>query len=328
MNQSSSRARRLTWRPAVAGAIVAFVCLLPLIFTGSYGRQVLIVCGINIVVACSVRLINLTGQFSLGTGAMMTLGGYLSALLAIHYGVSPWIGFVVAGAAAFIVACVFGFAFVRLKGMYFAMVTLFFAQIVTLIVLDLRSFTGGINGLFNIPWPQGIRVETEFYYVIVALCLLCLAVFYLLEHSRLGLVFRGIKQTDTLCESVGINVRMMKVLAFGLGSLFAGIAGAMYGHYMQALNPSAFGFAFTLYAVIYMVVGGSNVFVGPILGATVLTLANNLLRAFAKFQPLFFAAVLLLIVFLMPEGLVGLPERTKRAVLRIRERRSGRAAQG
>jgi branched-chain amino acid transport system permease protein len=309
-------------------AILAFVCVLPFIFTGAYAQQVLVVCGINIIVACSVRLINLTGQFSLGTGAMMTLGGYLSALLAIHYGVSPWIGFVIAAAAAFIVACLFGFAFVRLKGMYFAMVTLFFAQIVTLIVLDLRSFTGGINGLFNIPWPQGIEVESEFYYLIVAVCVVCLLVFYLLEHSRLGLVFKGIKQTDSLCESVGINVRMMKVLAFGLGSLFAGLAGACYGHYMQALNPSAFGFAFTLYAVIYMVVGGSNAFVGPILGATVLTLANNLLRAFAKFQPLFFAAVLLLIVFLMPEGLVGLPTRTMKAVRRYRDRRSERAAQG
>jgi branched-chain amino acid transport system permease protein len=326
MNQS--RNRNFTWRAPVVVAILAFVCVLPFIFTGAYAQQVLVVCGINIIVACSVRLINLTGQFSLGTGAMMTLGGYISALLATRYGVSPWIGFVIAAAAAFIVACMFGFAFVRLKGMYFAMVTLFFAQIVTLIVLDLRSFTGGINGLFNIPWPEGIRVQNAFYYLIVAVCVVCLLVFYLLEHSRLGLVFRGIKQTDSLCESVGINVRMMKVLAFGLGSLFAGLAGACYGHYMQALNPSAFGFAFTLYAVIYMVVGGSNAFVGPILGATVLTLANNLLRAFAKFQPLFFAAVLLLIVFLMPEGLVGLPARTMTAVRRYRARRSERAAQG
>jgi branched-chain amino acid transport system permease protein len=309
-------------------AVLAFACVLPFIFRGAYAHQVLVVCGINILVACSVRLINLTGQFSLGTGAMMTLGGYLSALLAIHYGVSPWIGFVIAAAAAFVVACMFGFAFVRLKGMYFAMVTLFFAQIVTLIVLDLRSFTGGINGLFNIPWPNGIKVETAFYYVIVAISAICLLAFYLLEHSRLGLVFRGIRQTETLCESVGINVRIMKVLAFGLGSLFAGLAGALYGHYMGALNPSAFGFTFTLYAVIYMVVGGSNAFVGPIVGATVLTLANNLLRAFAKFQPLFFAAVLLLIVFLMPEGLVGLPARTASAIGRYRERRSRRAAQG
>ncbi len=167
MNPNSSRS--FPWRPATVAAILAFVCALPFIFTGAYGRQVLVVCGINIIVACSVRLINLTGQFSLGTGAMMTLGGYLSALLAIHYGVSPWIGFVIAAAAAFVVACLFGIAFVRLKGMYFAMVTLFFAQIVTLIVLDLRSFTGGINGLFDIPWPNGIRVETAFFYVVVAI---------------------------------------------------------------------------------------------------------------------------------------------------------------
>ena len=321
---SQSKNKTPLWQLPTVVAILILVCGLPFIFTGAYGRQVLVVCGINIIVACSVRLINLTGQFSLGTGAMMTLGGYLSALLAIHYGVSPWIGFVIAALSALVVALCFGFAFVRLKGMYFAMVTLFFAQIVTLIVLDLRSFTGGINGLFNIPWPQGVRTDTQFYYLVFGVTGVSLVLMYLIEHSRLGLVFRGIKQTDTLCESIGINVRVMKVLAFALGALFAGLAGSVYGHYMQALNANAFGFTFTLYAVIYMVVGGSNKFVGPIVGATVLTLANNLLRAFAKFQPLFFAAVLLLIVFLMPEGLVGLPKRIRLAVGRTRERRSRR----
>ena len=324
MSQSNNKALR--WELPTVVAVLLVVCVLPFIFTGAYGRQVLAVCGINIVVACSVRLINLTGQFSLGTGAMMTLGGYLSALLAIHFGVSPWVGFVIAALSALVVACCFGFAFVRLKGMYFAMVTLFFAQIVTLIVLDLRSFTGGINGLFNIPWPQGVKTDTQFYYLIFGITGVSLALMYLIEHSRLGLVFRGIKQTDTLCESIGINVRVMKVLAFALGSLFAGLAGSVYGHYMQALNANAFGFTFTLYAVIYMVVGGSNKFVGPILGATVLTLANNLLRAFAKFQPLFFAAVLLLIVFMMPEGLVGLPKRIGLGIGRVRQRRSRRVA--
>jgi branched-chain amino acid transport system permease protein len=324
MNRSNSS--KLTWQSPLVIAIVAFVCVLPFIFRSDYAHQVLVVCGINIIIACSVRLINLSGQFSLATGAMMTLGGYLSALLGIHYGLSAWIGFVLAAVCAFVVACCFGFAFVRLKGMYFAMVTLFFAQMVTLIVLDLRSFTGGINGLFNIPWPGGIGSERQFYYVIWAITGVSLVLMYLIEHSRLGLVFKGIKQTDTLCESVGINVPLMKVLGFALGSIFAGLAGAVYGHYMQALNPSAFGFTFTLYAVIYMVVGGSGAFVGPILGATVLTLANNLLRAFAKFQPLFFAAVLLLIVFLMPEGLVGLPARLRMAVDRLRERRSRRVA--
>jgi branched-chain amino acid transport system permease protein len=325
MNQSDGN--KLAWRSPLVVAVVAFVCVLPFIFHSAYAHQVLVVCGINIIIGCSVRLINLSGQFSLATGAMMTLGGYLSALLAIHYGLSPWIGFVLAALSAFVVACGVGFAFVRLKGMYFAMVTLFFAQIVTLVVLDLRSFTGGINGLFSIPWPGGIGSEQQFYYVVWAITGISLILMYLIEHSRLGFVFKGIKQTDTLCESIGINVSLMKLLAFALGSLFAGLAGAAYGHYMQALNPSAFGFTFTLYAVIYMVVGGSGAFVGPILGATVLTLANNLLRAFAKFQPLFFAAVLLLIVFLMPEGLIGLPARVRMAVGRLRQRRSSGVAE-
>ena len=223
---------------------------------------------------------------------------------------------------------VVGLIAIRRQGIYFAMVTLFFAQIVGLVVLDMRSLTGGINGLPNIPWPEGITSERQFYYVIAGMTVLCVAIMFLVEYSRLGLVFRGIKQNDTLCESIGVNVYRMKVLAFSLGSLFTGLGAALYGHYIQALNPTGFGFYFSLYAVIYMVVGGSGKFVGPIVGATVLTLAHNALRTFANFQPLFFAGVLLLILFLMPEGLVGLPKRITDAVRRLRKWRSGRATQG
>jgi branched-chain amino acid transport system permease protein len=130
------------------------------------------------MVACSVVFINWTGQLSLGTGAAMTLGGYLSALLGIHYGLSAWVGLVLAAVAAAVVSFCFGLAFVRLKGMYFAMVTLFFAQIVSLIVLEMREITGGINGLINIPRPEGITSEFKFYYVILALTLVSLLIMY------------------------------------------------------------------------------------------------------------------------------------------------------
>jgi branched-chain amino acid transport system permease protein len=315
MNRSQNA--RLSRRVPTLGLVVVVACLLPLLFTSPYAVQVLIMAAINVILASSVRLINLTGQLSLGTGAMMTVGGYFSALLCIHFGLSPWVGLVLGGVVACAVACSFGFAFVRLRGMYFAMVTLFFAQIMILIVEQWRGLTGGTSGLFNIPRPEAAHSDARLYYVIVASAVVSLGLMYLIERSRLGLVFRGIKQSHTLCESVGIDVSTMKVVAFGLGSFFAGVAGAFYGQYMQALNPGAFGFLFCVYTVIYMVVGGAGSFVGPVLGAVVLTLLNDLLRPLAQFQPLFFAAVLLLVVFFMPEGLVGLPVRLKKVAERL-----------
>ena len=324
MSENRNKKRILFAAPSLAAVVIA--SMLPLVLTSPYAVQVLIMAAINVMLASGLRLINLTGQLSLGTGAMMTVGGYFSALLSINFGLSPWIGLLLGGVVACAVACSFGFAFVRLKGMYFAMVTLFFAQIVILIVEQWRDLTGGTSGLFNIPRPQAADSDTRLYYLIVAIAVVSLVLMYLIERSRLGLVFRGIKQSHTLCESVGIDVAVMKVVAFGLGSFFAGVAGAFYGQYMQGLNPGAFGFLFCIYTVIYMVVGGAGNFVGPVLGAIVLTLLNDLLRPLAQFQPLFFAAVLLVVVFFMPEGLVGLPGRSRRLAARLGAGRGRRAA--
>jgi branched-chain amino acid transport system permease protein len=324
MNENHNKKRLLSGAPSLAAIAVAAV--LPLVFTSPYTLQILIMAAINVTLASSLRLINLTGQLSLGTGAMMTVGGYFSALLSINFGLSPWIGLPLGGVVACAVACSFGFAFVRLKGMYFAMVTLFFAQIVTLFVEQWRGLTGGTSGLFDIPRPQAADSDARLYYVIVAVAVVSLVLMYLIEHSRVGLVFRAIKQSHTLCESVGIDVAVMKVVAFGLGSFFAGVAGAFYGQYMQGLNPGAFGFLFCVYTVIYMVVGGAGSFVGPVLGAIVLTLLNDLLRPLAQFQPLFFAAVLFVVVFFMPEGLVGLLGRSRKLAERLAAGRGRRAA--
>jgi branched-chain amino acid transport system permease protein len=269
------------------------------------------------VLASSLRLINLTGQISLAHGAMMTIGGYASALLVLHLGVPPTAAMFLGAFIAAFVAALTGFAFGRLKGMYFAMVTIFFAQVVILTVQQLRSVTGGNTGLFNIARPVALDSSAKFYYVIVGMTIVSLVILYLIEKSQLGLVFRGIRQSESLSASVGMNTGAWKVLAFSLGSFFAGLVGAFYGQFLQTLTPNIFGFIFSIYVVIYMVVGGSRSFVGPLVGAVFLTVVNQLLRPFALFQPLFFAAILMLIVFLMPEGLVALPARLRAVARRL-----------
>ena len=123
------------------------------------------------------------------------------------------------------------------------------------------------------------------------------------------MTLNGIQQSDSLAESVGINCTGYKVLAFSIGCFFPGIAGGFYAQYISTINPTTFGFLFTIYVIIYLVVGGMKSFAGPIIGAFIFTILPEILRPLKEFQPYFFAGSLMLIIFFMPEGLVGLPKR-------------------
>ena len=123
------------------------------------------------------------------------------------------------------------------------------------------------------------------------------------------MVLNGIQQSDSLAESIGINCTGYKVLAFSIACFFPGIAGGFYAHYISTINPTTFGFLFSIYVIIYLVVGGMKSFVGPIIGAFIFTILPEILRPLKEFQPYFFAGSLMFVIFFMPEGLVGLPKR-------------------
>jgi branched-chain amino acid transport system permease protein len=309
------------------GIFIVFLFFLPVFLSGPYHIHTLILTMINVVLASSLRLINLSGQMSLAHGGMMTIGAYTSTLLVMKLGLSSWMTLPLAGLAAALIACLAGFPFVRLKGIYFSIVTIFFSEMVVLTAQQWQSLTGGSTGIFNIPRPNPLVIpgiltlsfssKADFYYLMLALMVISLFILYAVEHSRIGLTLRGIQQTDSLAESVGIDTVGYKVLAFSIGCFFAGVAGGYYSHYISAINPDAFSFLYTIYILVYMTVGGEKRFLGPILGAFVLTILPEVLRPLKAFVPFFFAAVLIAVIFFMPEGMAGLPERTKRAVLRV-----------
>jgi len=265
----------------------------------------------------------------------MTIGAYTSTLLVMKLGLSSWMTMPLAGVFAAIIACLIGFPFVRLKGIYFSIVTIFFSEMVVLTAQQWQGLTGGSTGIFNISRPDPIVIpgilnitfssKADFYYLMLVLMVISLFILYIVENSRVGLTLRGIQQADSLAESVGINTIGFKVLAFSIGSFFAGLTGGFYTHYISAINPDSFSFLFAIYILIYMTVGGEKRFIGPILGAFVLTILPEVLRPLKAFVPFFFAAVLMAVIFLMPEGLVGLPGRLKVITARFVKERGERA---
>jgi branched-chain amino acid transport system permease protein len=308
-------------------ALIAVLFLIPLFIKGPYTFHILITIGMNIILATSLRLILNSGQLSLAHGGMMGVGAYTSALLVMKLGVSSWAALLLSGMAAAGLACIVGFPFVRLRGIYFAIITIFLGQMIILTGEQWESLTGGSLGILNIPRPNPIIIpgllnmdfhsKVDFYYFILILTLITLFILHGLENSRITLTWRSIQQADFLAESVGVNTAKFKVLAFSLGCFFAGIVGGFYSHYIRVVSPRTFDLSFAIYVMVYMVAGGMDKFSGPIFGVFVLIILTELFRNLKEFQPFVFAGVLMLIIFFLPEGLVGLTARLKK-LLKVR----------
>jgi branched-chain amino acid transport system permease protein len=312
-------------RVLIPGLIVVLF-LVPLAINGPYQLHVLIMMGIAVMLSSSLRLIFNSGQLSLGHGGMMTMGAYTTALLITKLGLSTWLALGAGAASGALLALLVGYPFIRLKGIYFSLVTVFLAEVLRLIAEQWRSLTGGSMGISGIPAPDAIAIsglfnvafasKVSFYYLTLVLVLITLAILYALERSRIGLTWFSVREADSLAESIGIDTASSKVLAFCVGSFFAGLAGGLYCQYNSIITPSAFGFAYAMYVLIYMIVGGSLKFSGPVIGAVVLTLLPEVARPLKEYQPYIFGGVVILVMFFLPRGLVSLPDRLKASLRR------------
>ena len=146
---------------------------------------------------------------------------------------------------------------------------------------------------------------------------------YRLDRSRIGDTFKAIYSQDLLAQCVGINIIRYKTLAYVIGCSFAGIAGALQAHYLGAIDPHSFGLAPTVYLLIWVVMGGTHTFVGPIIGASVFTGIEEALRPFVLWRPFVYGFILIAVLLFMPGGLEGLPARVRLLVKRLRSRVSG-----
>jgi branched-chain amino acid transport system permease protein len=315
-------------KPASYAALTLLLFLVPIFVRGAYPLHVLIIIGINIILTSSLRTIATTGQISLAHAGFMAIGAYTSALLMMKLGLPFWATFLIGGIAAAITALLVGYPFVRVRRVYFAMLTLFTGAIIRYTIMEWRGLTGGTSGLLNIPPPNPIVIaglfnitfasKVPYYYLILVLVLISLLFLYRIDSSRVGRTLLAIQQGDFVAESVGINVTNFKVLAWCIGCFFAGIAGSFYAHYIRVLTPDSFGIIQAIYIVVYMVVGGRRKVSGAILGAFIFTLIPEVFRGLREYQPFVFVGLLFIVIYFLPGGLVDLPEAIR---ARIRKRR-------
>ena len=314
----------------IIGTIVFAGILLsmPTFLDNVYWVSVLIVVGINVLLVSSLRILGLIDHISLGHVGFMLIGGYCSALLVIKVGIPFWAALVLAGLLSSVVALILGYPFLRLKGVYFAVLTLMTAEVFRSTAWAWTSLTGGNQGLIRIPPPSfwglvDFANVNNYYYLMLFIVALSLIIIYRLEHSSLGFKWRAIRDADNLALSVGINVMWYKMVNFAIASFFAGISGALFAHYQHALSadPQArFGVIMSLYLVIYLVVGGRDKFAGPIIGASILTLVSELARPLEAYQPMLMGGIAVIVALLMPEGLINLPEMIKPLYTKVLKR--------
>jgi branched-chain amino acid transport system permease protein len=301
------------------GLITAVIILLPVLGISAYYIQVLIGVFIYIIMACSLRLVSLSGQISLGHAGFMCIGAYTSAILAKDLGWTPWLTIPFATLLTFVVALLVAIPFSRLRGLYFTMISLFLGMAVIAINQVMEHITGGQSGLSGIPKLFGGSSE-PYYYFFVGLMVICLLIMYRLEFSRIGLTWKAVAQSYIVASSTGIPETGQRIMSFAIGGLFAGLAGAAYAHNIYiVLSVTTFSFFNSIFIFVYMMVGGVKSFYGPIIGTAVILLIQIYARSLKEYVPFIPAAILLIVLYLMPQGLVSLPTQILRLYRAMRK---------
>jgi len=290
--------------------IAILLAVVPTVIESPYTFHLFILTFIYVTATASLRALAISGQVSMGHAAFMSIGAYASALLARHGGFSPWLTMPVGALAAMIVAVLVGFPFSRVRAIYFSMVSLFFGIGVLSIYSIFGNYTGHINGLIGIP-PLFVGGRMPYYYFFLTLMVACLAVLWRFEYSRIGMCLRAISQSHVVAASVGIDEVKFRVLALGVSCFVVGLVGAGYAHYSMVISYSTFDLSASINLLVYMLIGGISSFAGPVIGATVLFVVPEVFRDLKEYTPYLYAGILLVVVFVMPEGLVGIPDRLR-----------------
>jgi len=282
-----------------------------------YILHILVICGIYSILTLSLNLIvGYTGLVSIGHAAFFCTGAYISALLSLNFGISPWIGLILAGCGAGILGLVIGAPSLRLKGDYLALATVGAGIIVYQIAKNWVSVTRGPMGLPGIPAFSffGFAVDSTWSYLILVTVIAAISVFVIrrLAIGSYGRVLKSIREDETASQMLGKNTVGYKLQVFVVGAFFAGIAGSLYAHYITFIDPSSFTLLESVTILLMVILGGMASIRGSLLGAVVLVVFPELLRFLgmpssvaAPVRQMIYGLLLVILMMKRPQGLLG-----------------------
>jgi branched-chain amino acid transport system permease protein len=313
--------KRILWIAGVLAALlllhwgVGALLLDGPIRQGPYYYQIIILAGINIVLAVSLNLTNgIAGQFSIGHAGFFAVGAYVAASVSYYGGpalrgllsflpvmaqdgVVLVIALAAAAVATALAGLLVGIPSLRLRGDYLAIVTLGFGEIIRVLILNIDA-VGGARGF------SGIPKLSNFFWVYLLVVATVATVWNLLRSSY-GRAFLAIRENEIAAQAMGIDVTRHKVLAFVISSMFAGMAGCLFGHYTMYLHTNSFTFVKSFEIIIMIAIGGLGSIEGAVLGAVLLTVLPEAFRSFDSYRMIIYSLALILIMIYRPQGILG-----------------------
>jgi len=296
--------------------LAVILILVPVVVESPYYIHILIMVGINAVLAMTFILLLRTGLITLAIAAFWGIGAYSSTLLVIRLGLPFWLALPGATIITGIIGLVIGYLLVRNSGFAFIILSLVLG-FVTFLVFGTFEVFGRYVGIVNIPKPEPIPLpflasieftsKTPYYYLMLFLVLLVVLALYAFYAAWTGRAWRAIGLSPRLAESLGVNLFGYRLLAFVIAASAAGLMGSFYAHYYTALVPSTFGPFKTIYCHVYAILGGIGYpIAGPAFGALIMTIVPEVLRVTKDVEPMITGGLVILLVMFLPNGLLGL----------------------
>jgi branched-chain amino acid transport system ATP-binding protein len=299
----------MTWLRWAAIACLFGLTLVFCFVGNSYQLYLVALVGLTTMVGVGLNILfGLNGQVSLGQVGFYAIGAYTSAILTSAVGTSFWLALLTAGTLAGLVGTVLALPALRVTGPYLAMVTIAFGFIIEHGTVEWRGLTGGANGLLNIPLPSAFQYEfdeRDVVLLIVGCTAIVLWLFWRLSVGPWGLALRAVRDAEVAAQSLGLNPLVLRTVAFMLSAVAAGLAGALFAPLTRFVSPSAFPFVQSILFLFVVIIGGAGTVVGPLIGAALIVLLPEYLSSLAEYRLLFFGALLLVVLWMAPEGVAG-----------------------
>jgi branched-chain amino acid transport system ATP-binding protein len=312
---SVSKPSRVFWglgpAPAVAVMALLMCAALGLAWTvNGYFVYVLANVALLAIVGIGLNvLLGLTGQVSFGHAGFYALGAYAVAVLTTKFGMNFWLAWALGVALSAGLGFLLALPALRVKGPYLAMVTIAFGFIVEHGIVEWRSVTGGQNGIMGIAAPALGSLQLDVRGVAalsIVTCAVVLVLYSWLSRSAWGAAMRAVKDSETACESVGVNPLLIKAVAFAVSAAIAGLAGGLFAPLSGFVTPQGFGMLQSILFVLVVMIGGAGSILGPVIGAVIVGVLPELLASLEEYRLLFFGALLLAVLWAAPQGMAGL----------------------
>ena len=306
---------------------------LPWLITNRYYFQIVIMgCLFSITTLGLNLILGYTGQASLAHAGFFGIGAYGVALLTKE-GVSFWLALPFSALLAAAIGFLIGLPTLRTKGSYFAISTMCFGVIISIVAGNWIELTGGHNGIVEIPLPNpiplpligavGFQSQAGQYYLVLAFLLLTLLIMHRLVYSILGLGFMAIRNNEVLAGSVGINTFAGKILSFVVANFFAGMAGGIYASLLGTISPTTASLELTFNWLIFLLLGGAATLAGPIIGAFVIPVIMEYLQFLAEYRLIIFGVLLIVVIIYFPRGVMGAVNNLRQKARDFSDRKKG-----